>query len=86
MVTQCVATSEEGDVSGGGPCLLLSAVLAASGACPEIAARAMDDDDPSALIKNGSTDSCLGPIVNYYDYRIYAIDPGTDWPKSIPEP
>lgn len=80
---RCKAQEDNNDFSGKGACNILGEIMAASGACPSQREVSADDDvDASnANPSNHSKAQCYGPIVNYYDTRLY-YDADTDWPKG----
>lgn len=77
---RCKAQESAQDYSGQGSCNILGEIMAASGPCPaqrEVAA----DDDGSPTPSNNSKNFCYGPIMNYYDTRLY-YDAMSDWPDG----
>lgn len=82
--SRCRVQEARQDYSGKSFCNVLGEILAASGACPAQRWVAADDDDGESGFKrpsNSSRNSCFGPIVNYYDTRLYA-DAESNWPNG----
>ncbi len=78
----CLEDVLNGDYSGRGACNIIGEVLAASGACPFEKAVSTDDDNlNTSAIADPSSTNCFGPIVNYYDTRLY-YGIGVSWPDG----
>ena len=79
----CVEQEALGDYSGRKACNIMGEVLAASGACPFEKAVSTDDDGDSnsSKIADPTSTNCFGPIVNYYDTRLY-YGIGVQWPQG----
>ena len=78
----CLQNVLSGDYSGRNACNIIGEVLAASGACPFEKAVSTDDDNlNTSAIADPSSTNCFGPIVNYYDTRLY-YGIGVSWPDG----
>jgi carboxypeptidase C (cathepsin A) len=87
----CLDQQRRGDFRGSRACNVIGQVLAASGACPFQSSIAADDELDDDTYSHSATDdgddsggddsACYGPVVNYYDVRLYA-DIGTVWPDT----
>ena len=80
---RCKVQERKKDYSGQGECNILGEILAASGPCPAEREIQADDDGAPAKEKpaNSSKNDCYGPIVNYFDTRLY-YDADMDWPAG----
>jgi carboxypeptidase D len=80
---RCKEQERRQDYSGQGSCNILGEILAASGPCPAQREVAADDDglDSTQPTSNTSKNNCFGPILNYYDTRLY-FDMLSDWPAG----
>jgi carboxypeptidase C (cathepsin A) len=83
----CLDQQRRGDFRGSRACNIIGQVLAASGACPFQSSIAADDELDDDTYSQSETDdgddssACYGPVVNYYDVRLYA-DIGSVWPDT----